>query len=345
MRAELLDYICCPDCKADLRVDTPTRSGKTIVSGTLACTACPATFPIVDGVPNFVRGAEGDVEQTTEGFAENWENYNRIILSNSLLNRDLFTDWIWPLQPTYLEDKVVIEAGCGMGRWLRVAAERRPKVLIGFDYSSIARRAAENVAHLDNVHVVQADIFHLPFRAIADVQYSIGVVHHTPDPAGAFASLARILAPGGVISCWVYGAENNEWVTRFVDPVRTHITSKLPPAALNALSQAAALQLRAASAIYHTLGGAKFLPYRDYIMHLRTYPFDYMTHIVYDHLVPSIAAYIPRAEAERWANNAGLWNVISPRNANSWRIFGGKSRAAVDAAVAPVDVDVRAPVG
>lgn len=335
MRAELLPYLWCPDCHADLHIEHAVTSGKTIVKGDVVCGKCAVRFPITEGVPDFVGSHGTDVEQTTEGFAGNWDAYNHVILSNELLNRELFSDWIWPLRTTHFEDKVVVEAGCGMGRWLRLAAEHRPGILIGFDYSSIVRTAARNVSHLERVHVIQADIFRLPIRPVADIQYSIGVVHHTPDPAKAFACLSQILAKDGVISCWVYGAENNEWITRFVDPIRRQVTSELPQAPLNFLSHAAALVLRGGAATYTLLGAPEWLPYRDYIVHLKRYPFDYMTHIIYDHLVPKIAHYISREEVSRWVNENRLFHVVSARNANSWRILGGRTAAAVDRAIAP----------
>jgi len=335
VKEALLPYLMCPACHADLALHDAVRSGRTIVAGELRCTACHERHPIVEGVPDFVgTGHDIDVGQTTEGFADNWKHYNRVILSNELLNRDLFADWIWPLAPTYFEDKVVVEAGCGMGRWLRLAAEHRPRVLIGFDYSTIAYTAQKNIAHLDNVHVIRADIYRLPIKPVVDVQYSIGVVHHTPDPARAFARLTEVLGPGGVSSCWVYGQENNEWITTFVDPIRKRVTSRLPMAALKVLSTIAAAELRTAAEVYAAVGAPSWLPYREYLLHLREYPFGYMTHIVYDHLVPSLAHYLPKAELERWAD--GLAFVLSPRNANSWRLLAGKSPDAVRAAMAPL---------
>ena len=335
VREDLVSFLMCPSCQGDLLLARAIRSGRTIVAGDLVCDNCQARYPIIEGVPDFVGVSQaGDVGQTTEGFAGNWKHYNRVILENELLNRDLFTDWIWPMAPTHFEDKVVVEAGCGMGRWLRLAAEQRPKVLIGFDYSTVAYTAQRNVAHLDNVHVIRADIYHLPIRPVVDVNYSIGVVHHTPDPALAFDRLTKMLAPDGVISCWVYGQENNGWITRFVDPVRKKVTSRLAPSALKLVSTVAAGNVRAAAELYAAIGAPSWLPYREYLLHLREYPFGYMTHIVYDHLIPSLAHYLPKEDLVQWVE--GLAFVLSPRNANSWRLLAGRSPDAVRAAMAPL---------
>lgn len=41
-------------CKADLQLTIETQEDDEIVSGTLACTGCPETYPIEDGIPNLL---------------------------------------------------------------------------------------------------------------------------------------------------------------------------------------------------------------------------------------------------------------------------------------------------
>src|SRR5213075_775977 len=98
---------------------------------------------------------------------------------------------------------------------------------------------------LENVHVVQADICNLPLAAEFDYAFSVGVLDHLPNPVEGFRSLASKVKTGGHVSAWVYGAENNEWITRWVNPLRTGLTSRLNPRALLQLSKlpAAALYL------------------------------------------------------------------------------------------------------
>ena len=107
-----------------------------------------------------------------------------------------------------------------MGRWLAASAPHAPRALIGFDYSEVVHAALRNTRHLKHVHVVRADIFHAAVRAGVDVAYSIGVVHHTPDPRRAFAALLDVVKPDGVLAVWVYGKENNDWIENVVTPLR-----------------------------------------------------------------------------------------------------------------------------
>jgi SAM-dependent methyltransferase len=114
-----------------------------------------------------------------------------------------------------LEGKLVLDAGCGMGRYLRIAAGEPCRHVIGMDLSRAVEAARELTADLSSVSVVRGDLLRLPFSAESfDVIYSLGVLDHTPDPRSAFLGLARLLKPGGRIVVWVYQRERSlvEWI-------------------------------------------------------------------------------------------------------------------------------------
>jgi SAM-dependent methyltransferase/uncharacterized protein YbaR (Trm112 family) len=333
MRESLLDLLRCPLCRADLRLETPLMEGSHVMRGALACTSssCSGRWPIVDGVPDFVSAVSGaakrEVEQTTLGFATNWQRYSDVIIAQPALNDELFRDWIKPVQPERFEGRVVLDAGCGMGRWLAASAPHAPRALVGFDYSPIVHAAFRNTRHLKNVHVVRADIFHTPFRQAFDVAYSIGVVHHTPDPEGAFAALLDVVMDDGVLAVWVYGKENNAWIESVVSPLRQLVTSRMPDPALHALSKLLTLQLAVgANAFARAFPAPTSFSYDAYLRHLTKYPRAYLEHIVYDHLVPQLAQYLPREELERWATSRALAYDLSSRNDNSWRLIAARTQ-------------------
>src|SRR5205823_9722602 len=111
-----------------------------------------------------------------------------------------------------LAGKVVLDAGCGMGRFAEIVHAHRG-VYVGIDYSFAIDAAFQNVGQLPDVHLLQADIFDLPFADDTfDLVFSLGVLHHTPDPRRAFAQLPRVLKPGGRLSVTVYDAGNKVYV-------------------------------------------------------------------------------------------------------------------------------------
>jgi SAM-dependent methyltransferase len=101
----------------------------------------------------------------------------------------------------------VLDAGCGMGRYLRVAAEGAADV-VGVDLSQAVQAARALTSGLRNVHLVRGDLLRAPLlHGCFDHIYSLGVLDHTPNPRAAFLTLARLLKPGGRIAIWVYPRE------------------------------------------------------------------------------------------------------------------------------------------
>jgi SAM-dependent methyltransferase len=130
----------------------------------------------------------------------------------------------------------VLDAGCGMGRYLRVAAELHPALLVGIDLSSAVRAARELTTDLPEVAVIQGDLLRLPFAPGSfDHVYSIGVLDHTPDPRRTFLNLSRVLKPGGRIVVWIYRKEN-PMVERVMN-VHRAVSRQLPLNLLVSLSR------------------------------------------------------------------------------------------------------------
>lgn len=111
--------------------------------------------------------------------------------------------------PADLVGKLVLDVGCGMGRFADVATRWGAHV-VGVDLSLAAEVAARNLVGREAT-IFQADVFQLPFVPESfDVIYSIGVLHHTPDCERAFKALPRLLKPGGRIAIWLY-SKYNSW--------------------------------------------------------------------------------------------------------------------------------------
>jgi SAM-dependent methyltransferase len=76
---------------------------------------------------------------------------------------------------------------------------------VGVDLSYAIESAHKNIGSRPNVHLAQADLFHLPFPQKAfDCIFSIGVLHHTPDCRNAVLGLIPFLKDGGTLAVWVY---------------------------------------------------------------------------------------------------------------------------------------------
>jgi len=54
MKEDLMEILCCPLDKHDLKLEASERDGEEILSGALVCTECGERYPIEDGIPNLL---------------------------------------------------------------------------------------------------------------------------------------------------------------------------------------------------------------------------------------------------------------------------------------------------
>ena len=201
MREDLLSILRCPACRASLRLEVRERVGDRIAEGTLWCDACERAFPIERGIPRFVAR-----ENYAASFGAQWKRFRAAQLDRlngtTLSRRRLLGETGLP--PEWWAGKVVLDVGCGAGRFVDVAARLGARV-VGLDYSEAVDAAAESLGEEPLVDLVQADIYAMPFAPGSfDAAYCIGVAQHTPDPMRAVASLAAPVRSGGQVVVTAY---------------------------------------------------------------------------------------------------------------------------------------------
>jgi SAM-dependent methyltransferase len=232
MRPEFLRILRCPTCGGRLDLSIEERDRDVVLTGTLTCPAAHV-FPVVDGVPRFV-----DSELYVENFGFEWNVHSRTQLDgpDSRESEQTFRRKTG-FAPEDLDGKLVLDAGCGMGRFSDVAS-RWGATVVGVDLSRAVDAARRNLGTRETVHLAQADILRLPFAgATFDVIVSIGVLHHTPDTRAAFERLPRLLKPGGRIAVWVYTAYDGvQWT---MSNLLRRWTWRLPGRALHTLAHVA----------------------------------------------------------------------------------------------------------
>jgi SAM-dependent methyltransferase len=179
----------CPQCKQVLIPDLHN----------VALECCPAcTFSLERVQANLWLQAESPAELDS-GFDKRWEKHPRSQATTSFaqLQQKLgFTEAL-------VRGAKILEAGCGCGRYLPLLLECGAQEVWGMDVSPHACHAA--AAQDARAAVVQSSVEHAPFEAASfDIVYSIGVLHHTQNPAASFARIAELVRPGGYLAVWVY---------------------------------------------------------------------------------------------------------------------------------------------
>ena len=141
------------------------------------------------------------------------------------------------IDPVTLRDKLVLDAGCGGGRYTYIAAQAGAEV-IAVDLSESVRKAKQLTQGLENVHIMQGDMMELPLRReLFDFIYSIGVLHHTPDTRRAFFHLVPFLKPGGTLAVWVYRRRHP--IFEILNSFLRALTTRLPHSVLHYICFAA----------------------------------------------------------------------------------------------------------
>jgi 2-polyprenyl-3-methyl-5-hydroxy-6-metoxy-1,4-benzoquinol methylase len=197
---------------------------------------------VVDGLVRFV-----DSQHYAQSFGYQWHKYAHARWGRE---SDLTFREKVGFSPAELAGKMVLDVGCGTGRFADVAARCGARI-VGVDLSSAAEVAAQNLRDCKSATIFQADVFHLPFAPETfDYIYSVGVLHSTPNCEMAFNALAPLLKPGGQIAIWIYSAYNKYY--RFSDVYR-RITTRLPEPWLLFLC-------RAAGPAYYVYQGLRRIP-------------------------------------------------------------------------------------
>ncbi len=183
-------------------------------------------IPIHGGV---IRFREDDGYAAS--FARQWKAFAREQLDHangtSLTRCRFLRETGWTLEE--LRGELVLEAGCGAGRFTTLMAGAEAD-LVTFDYSSAVDVARENTSPRDNVVFMQCDIFDMPFgEGVFDRVFCHGVLQHTPDPEQAFFALHRVLRPGGRISIDVYLKDGKirPWKSKYLwRPITTRMPNE-----------------------------------------------------------------------------------------------------------------------
>lgn len=225
MHKEHIQYLICPNCKNSLEIDKSNQSVDQIVSGELLCKKCDKIYPIINSIPRFVPSIN-----YADSFGMQWNIHNKDQhdkYSNVNSSQERFekeTKW-----DKNLEGEIIIEAGCGAGRFTEFAAKTGAMVL-SFDYSSAVEASYNHHKNLENVCIVQADIYNMPFPdLIADKIFCFGVLQHTPDSKESLKSLTSKLKSGGSIAADNYPFLSTTWFNTkyWVRPITKHINHKI----------------------------------------------------------------------------------------------------------------------
>ena len=358
MKQEFVELLRCPRCWAHLELTTfvETTGGDEIIDGVLRC-GCGASYPIVDAIPRILTGAYSqfpafveryrsllnDISEETEiptgrfermqaetqrSFGYQWTTFSEMATDF----KENFWNYLYPATPEFFEGKLGLDVGCGFGRHIYHAASCGT-TMVGVDFSSAIESTYANTKHLPNVHLVQADIYAMPFQpSTFDFAYSVGVLHHLPDPSSGLKGLLPLIKPGGTGFIWVYSSARR-FTNAVLEGVRV-MTSKMPPTLIKTLSFVGAVVDRFGFIFpYHVLRqvpGLKTIveritPPRIKLYH--QYPFQVLYADWFDRLAAPIRFYYSKSGTEELMQAAGFVDIqVTATGFYGWRGRGIRPR-------------------
>jgi SAM-dependent methyltransferase len=317
MRESALPLITCPACASGLALEVAERAADGhVMEGTLDCAGCRRRFPIEQGVPRLLADVANAAIETAARFGAEWHTFDHLADYDEAWLRA----WLEPVGPRDFARKLVFEGGCGKGRHTLIAARWGARAVVAVDLGPAVHVAFAHTRGQDNIHILQADLARPPVPRVFDLAFSIGVLHHMPTPRAGFDALCSRVRRGGRVAIWVYGEESNEWILRFVNPLRERLTARMPPRLLYWASLLPSAALAALLRLYRSPRLSAHLPYGSYLEKLARVPLREVHSIVFDQLVTPIAYYLPEREVRSWFDRPALRDVcIGWHNKNSWR--------------------------
>ena len=205
MHPSFISILCDPITKEDLTLTIEKEENGFIIEGQLVSST--NAYPIVRGVPRFA-GYNAN-ENYAKSFGWQWNKWSRVQFESENKGRKYegLTMGMWEkiTHRKNIEGQLVADFGCGPGRFIEVGRMKGAR-MVGLDYSSAVEAAYQNFKGDPNVLIVQGDILNSPFKpGVFDGAFTIGVLHHTPNPKKGFNEITETVKKGGWTACAVYG--------------------------------------------------------------------------------------------------------------------------------------------
>jgi SAM-dependent methyltransferase len=149
---------------------------------------------------------------TVKSFGDEWSRFDQSDLLPAEAKK-IFEEYfaVFPWEKLSM-DSTGFDMGCGSGRWARLMAPRVGH-LHCIDPSpalEVAKLALSSFANV-SFHMSSVDEKPLPPNS-QDFGYSLGVLHHVPDTAGALSECVAMLKPGAPFQLYLYYAFDNRSV-------------------------------------------------------------------------------------------------------------------------------------
>ncbi len=348
MRKTDIKYLVDPVNKKGFRLHSFVKQGDQVMSGLLV--AGESWYPVISGVPRIltaelknemlrrqfsfmkkfkkrlpnkvVREWQDELDKiedfdkfsshqkkTADSFAFEW---NKIYQENDF-EKNNFLHFLSPfVKEVDLKGKIILDAGCGSGRFCKQATKLGAKMVIGVDLGESVELAFKLNRKFKNVCIIQGDIYQMSVFNNFDLVYSIGVLHHLPEPKEGFLGLTQFLKKKAKILIWVYNRRNNNRAIYLYEPLRM-ITRRLPKKLLYGLCFGPAGVVHGFNYLTKALNflGAKEIAKKVPFFYYANFPFNMKLNDTFDVLATPKSNLYYVEEIRDWFREAKLLKIKS----------------------------------
>jgi uncharacterized protein YbaR (Trm112 family)/SAM-dependent methyltransferase len=215
MLEKALEYIACPLCKQKLNIlEISSRKELHTMTGALACHHCNETYPIENGIPRLLS-PEVTKEDKATGVA--YDHYYAKVVPEKGENDKLYGKTVREEVRDFrlktgisdlnlLDGKIFLDAGCGLAR-IEGSLSKHCQEVFAFDISPSVERAFATWETLPNVHIIQGDLTHIPFKANRfDLVWCDGALPYVSNLSVAIYELLETRKLSGFLYSWCYDA-------------------------------------------------------------------------------------------------------------------------------------------
>jgi SAM-dependent methyltransferase len=212
-----------------------------------------------------------------------------------------------------LTGQTIVDFGCGPGRFLDVV-QKRGGCAVGIDLSLAVESARRNFPDDPDVLIVQGDLMRPPFKpGVFDGGFTIGVLHHTPDPQAGLSAMARTIKPAGWGACCVYPKDDFydfasvrrlRRLNQMLQPIMGYRFA-LAYSYFAAYALAPALRLMKEEGLHDLVRTIE----RNWLVALRLKDPRWRVLDVFDAITPHVASTHTEQEVAEWMRLAGLVSV------------------------------------
>ena len=211
MKPILLEHLRCPDCSGcapALSIASAEYRNDEIFSGELIC-GQGHSFKIEDYILDLIGSDNQRTDKASNIYNSIWNAQPQQLyqgrISEYIKKFQSFANLPEPLE-VYFKNKIILDAGCGQGRFSYLASSLGASCVIALDYSKGAlQRAIAATGNPLNCSFIRANILKPPLLEEFDFVFSLGVLHHTAHTQDSYRAIAGLLKPGGFITIYVYG--------------------------------------------------------------------------------------------------------------------------------------------